>query len=135
MIMATREARLGGEIGLKLKECYSRIELVDQMEEYFQHLDLLPNQDSSDPGILQLESQFLDMCSTNNIVESVIYIVPAYYDGKLFVRCMEQGMFKGFTSSFFSALTERYNIPASKVIPWMVYTDKDFQKFLRPAFK
>ena len=121
-----REARLGGEIGLKLKECYSEIELVDQMKEYFQHLDLLSHQESTDPGLLQLESQFLDLCSTSNVVESAIYILPAYHQGKLFVRYMEQGVYKGFTSRFISDLTEKYNIPARNVFPWMVYTDKDF---------
>ena len=74
------------------------------MEEYFQHSDLL-HQQSTDHGILQLKSQFLDLCSSHNIVESAIYIVPAYHDGKLFVRYMEQGVYKGFTSRPISALT------------------------------
>ena len=56
---------------------------MDQMEEYFQHLDL-PHQESTDTGLLQLESQFLDLCSTFNVVESAIYIVPAYHQGKLY---------------------------------------------------
>ena len=96
------------------------------MEEYFQSLHLMPNPESTDPGILKLESQFLDLCSTYNVVQSALYIVPAYHDGKLFVRYMEQGIYKGFTSKFISALTSVYNIPSSKVFPWMVYTDKDF---------
>ena len=73
----------------------------------------MPNQESTDPGILKLESQFLDMCSTYNVVQSALYIVPAYHDGKLFVRYMEQGIYKGFTSEFISALTSVYNIKCS----------------------
>ena len=96
------------------------------MEEYLQHLDLLPHQELTDPGLLQLESQFLDLCSSYNVVDSAIYIVPVYHDGKLFVRYMEHGVYKGFTSKFISALANRYNIPTKNVFPWMVYTDKDF---------
>ena len=39
---------------------------------------------------------------------------------------MEKGVYKCFTSRFISTLTEKYNIPARNVFPWMVYTDKDF---------
>ena len=42
------------------------------------------------------------------------------------MRYMEHGVYKGFTSRFISALTEKYNIPARNVFPQMVYTDKDF---------
>ena len=78
------------------------------MEEYLQHLDL-PHQQLTDPGLLQLESQFLDLCSSYNVVESAIYIVPVYHNGKLFVRYMEHGVYKGFTSKFISALSDIYN--------------------------
>ena len=96
------------------------------MEEYLQHLDLLPHQQLTDPGLLQLESQFLDLCSSYNVVESAIYIVPVYHNGKLFVRYMEHGVYKGFTSKFISALSDIYKIPTRNIFPWMVYTDKDF---------
>ena len=121
-----REAEHGGEIGLKLKECYQELQLVDQMEEYLQHLDLLPHQQLTDPGLLQLESQFLDLCSSYNVVESAIYIVPVYHNGKLFVRYMEHEVYKGFTSKFISALSDINKIPTQNIFPWMVYTDKDF---------
>ena len=100
--------------------------LVDQMESCLQQMDLMPNKDSSDPGILKLESQFLDMCSTCNVVDSALYILPVFHNGQLFVRYMEQGIYKGFTSKFKSVLTQKYNIPMTKFLPWMVYTDKDF---------
>ena len=96
------------------------------MEEYLQHLDLLPHQQLTDPGLLKLESQFLDLCSSYNVVESAIYIVPVYHNGKLFVRYMEHGVYKGFTSKFISALSDIYKIPTQNIFPWMVYTDKDF---------
>ena len=42
------------------------------MEEYFQSLHIMPNPESTDPGILKLESQVLDMCSTYNVVQSAL---------------------------------------------------------------
>ena len=39
---------------------------------------------------------------------------------------MEQGVNKGFTSRFISAFTEKYNLQARNIFPWMIYTDKDF---------
>lgn len=96
------------------------------MESSFQQMDLMPNQDSSEPGILKLESQFLDICSTSNLVDSALYIVPVFHNGQLFVRYMEQGIYKGFTSKFKTVLAHKYNIPMTKFLPWMVYTDKDF---------
>ena len=90
---------------------------MDQMEEYFQHLDLLPHQESTDTGLLQLKFQYLDLCSTFNVVKSAIYIVPAYHQSKLFVRYMEKGVYKGFTPRFISAFTEKYNIAARNVFP------------------
>ena len=96
------------------------------MEEYLQHLDLLSHQQLTDPGLLQLESQFLDLCSSYNVVESAIYIVPVYNNVKLFVRYMEHGVYKGFTSKFIYALSDIYKIPTQNIFPWMVYTDKDF---------
>ena len=53
-------------------ECESGIQLVDQMEEYFQSLHVMPNPESTDPGILKLESQVLDMSSTYNVLQSAL---------------------------------------------------------------
>lgn len=98
------------------------------METAFQQLDLMPNEQSTDPGLLKLESQFLDICSCSNLVDSALYLVPIFYNGQVFVRYMEKGMFKGFTSKFRSVLSAHFKIPVQKIVYWMVYTDKDFKE-------
>ena len=113
---------------MKLRQCEEAIQLVDEMEECFQNLHLLPNQECTDPGLLKLEAHFLDMCSSLNVVKSALYIVPVYHNGKLFLRYMEQGIYRGFTSHFLSAITSKYNVPFTNVYPWMVYTHKDFSE-------
>ena len=59
-----QEARLGGEIGKKLNKCQEGVDLVIQMESALQDLHLLPKEESTDPGLLKLESQFLDIWET-----------------------------------------------------------------------
>ena len=54
----------------------------------------MSNQESSDPGIVKLESQLLDFSSALNVVDSSLYLVPMFQNGYLFVRYMEQGIYK-----------------------------------------
>ena len=98
------------------------------MENSLQQLDLLPHTDLKDPGILQLESTFLDIVSSKNVVDSALYILPVYNQGKLFLRYMETGMYSGFTTKFQPVLAEKFNIETTDIYPWMVYTDKDFSE-------
>jgi len=106
------------------------------METGFQQLDLMPNEQTTDPGLLRLESQFLDLTSCTNVVDSALYLVPLFYNGKLFIRYMEVGMYKGFTSKFKNILARKFNVPPSQLLPWIVYTDKDFMESnLRRKYK
>ena len=127
--MTTRQTKkLDLEVKLDQNSDNAKLEynLLTKWRSIFKVYTLCPTKNQQILGSSSWRSQFLDMCSTYNVVQSALYIVPAYHDGKLFVRYMEQGIYKGFTSKFISALTSVYNIPSSKVFPWMVYTDKDF---------
>ena len=101
---------------------------MTQMENSLQELGLMPNQDVKDPGILQLESTFLDIVACKNVVESALYILPVFSQGKLFLRYMETGMYSGFTNKFQNVLANKYSIPTGSIYPWIVYTDKDFSE-------
>ena len=110
----------------KLLQCENGVEIVTQMETALQTLNLLPHQESKDPGILQLESNFLDIVSTRNVVDSALYIVPVFFQGKLFLRYMETGLYSGFTNKFQHVLATKFGIQPQDIYPWIVYTDKDF---------
>ena len=82
--------------------------LLTKWRSIFKVYTLCPTQNQQILVSSSLSHNSLTCCSTYNVVQSALYIVPAYHDGKLFVRYMEQGIYKGFTSKFISALTSVY---------------------------
>ena len=90
--------------------------------------DLIPNENNSKPGLIQLESQFLDIISSDNIVQSALYIMPIVHQGKLFLRFIEKGIYKGFTSKFAPVIASNQDLDPTQIFPWIVYTEKDISE-------
>ena len=90
--------------------------------------DLIPNENNRNPGLIQLEAQFLDIISSDNIVQSALYIMPILHQGKLFLRFMEKGVYKGFTSKFAPVIASNLDLDPTQIFPWIVYTEKDISE-------
>ena len=63
--------------------------LVKGMEHKLKQMDLYPKSDGKKtafPSLAMLEKTLFDICSTQNVVKGVFYILPVYHQGKLFLR-------------------------------------------------
>lgn len=101
---------------------------MTEMETAMKCLDLIPNENNTSPGLIQLESQFLDIISCDNIVQSALYILPIVHQGKLFLRFIEKGVYKGFTAKFAPVIASNLNLDPTQIFPWIVYTENDMSE-------
>ena len=113
------------DVAQKFNKCTRGVQLVTEMETAMKNLNLLPHEINSNPGLIQLESQFLDIISSDNIVQSALYMLPIVHQGKLFLRYIEKGVYKGFTGKFSNVIASSLNLESTQIFPWIVYTDKD----------
>ena len=64
------------------------IDLVKQMEEGLLQYDLYSHESShnSNPGLIKMESSLLDIGANDGVAQGIFYMVPVFYQGKLFIR-------------------------------------------------
>ena len=64
------------------------IHLVEQMEEGLLEYDLYSHESShnSKPGLIKIESSLLDIGVNDSVAQGLFYMVPMFYQGKLFIR-------------------------------------------------
>ena len=64
------------------------IDLVQQMEQALLDYELYSTETShhSNPGLIKMESSLLDIGTNENVVQGLFYMVPVFYQGKLFIR-------------------------------------------------
>ena len=79
------------------------------------------------PIFLKFEWNLFSICSSDNVCECAIYIVPIPSKDKLFIWYLEKGVYKGFTKEFLPVLLERYNYKAEDAFLWNVYSDQDMK--------
>ena len=92
------------------------------MEEYLQHLDILSHQELTDPGLLLLESQFLDLCSSYMLQILQFTLSQLTMLANCLWGTWNMESTRGSPPGIFLLL----QTPTKNVFPWMVYTDKDF---------
>ena len=74
------------------------------------NLSILPCiDDPKNTNFLKFEWNLFSICSSDNVCESAIYIVPIPSKDKLFIRYLEKGVYKGFTKKFLPVLLQKYN--------------------------
>ena len=54
--------------------------------------------------------------------------MPIVHQGKLFLRFIEKGVYKGFTSKFAPVIAFNLNLDPTQIFPWIVYTEKDISE-------
>ena len=64
------------------------IDLVKQMEQGLFDYGLYSTETShySNPGLIKMESSLLDIGANDSVVQGLFYMVPVFYQGKLFIR-------------------------------------------------
>ena len=121
----SRQSSTISEVHQALQKCTEHgLRLVNEMENQL-HKDQLfsPNK----PGIIKLEHSLLKAAAIPEAVQGLFYMLPLYVDGKLFIRYMESGCYKGFLPKALEHLLESFPHPfhPEKIFPWKVYLDKD----------
>ena len=92
------------------------------------NLSILPSiDDTKNTNFLKFEWNLFSICSSDNVCESAIYIVPIPSKDKLFIRYLEKGVYKGFTKKFLPVLLEKYNYKEEDVFLWNAYSDQDMK--------
>ena len=64
------------------------IDLVKKMEQEMLHYGLYSTETShhSNPRLIKMESSLLDIGANDSVVQGLFYMVPVFYQGKLFIR-------------------------------------------------
>lgn len=71
----------------QLEECEYGLELVRDMEDAVFEAGLFSNEpDSRNPGIVLLENTLLDVGASEGVAQGIFYMLPLFYQGKLFIR-------------------------------------------------
>ena len=88
------------------------------------NLSILPSiDDPKNTNFLKFEWNLFSICSSDNVYESAIYIVPIPSKDKLFIWYLEKGVYKGFTKKFLPVLLEK----KEDVFLWNAYSDQDMK--------
>ena len=100
--------------------------LIFEMEMAMKSRGLLPSSDNPQNTIfLKFEWQFFGNTASKHVCDSSVYILPVPAADKLFIRCMEKGVYKGFTNKFLPVLVGKYNLTPQDTYLYNIYTDKD----------
>ena len=92
------------------------------------NLCILPSiDDPQNTNFLKFEWNLFSICSSDNVCESAIYIVPIPSKDKLFIRYLRRGESKGFTKKFLPVLLEKYKYKEEDVFVWNAYSDQDMK--------
>ena len=98
------------------------------MERSMKNSSILPSiDDAKNINFLKFEWHLFSICSSDNVCESAIYIVPIPSKDKLFIRYMEKGVYKRFTKKFLPVLLQKYNYKEEDAFLWNAYSDKDMK--------
>ena len=121
-------ANSSSDVAKKFQQCAEGIKLVQDMESALKSLNLFPSQFQNNQGLIQLETQFLDLIASDNVVHSALYLIPIEHQGKVFIRFIEKGMYKGFTAKIVPLIASKFDVDHNEIYPWIVYTDKDIEE-------
>ena len=104
------------------------VALVCEMERCMKNLSILPSiDDPKNTNYLKFEWNLFSICSSDNVCESAIYIIPIPSKDKLFIWYLEKGIYKGFTKKFLPVLLQKYNYKEEDVFLWNAYSDQDMK--------
>ena len=89
------------------------------------------NVDSTQPKAyplnIQLEYKIFEAVSTPDLLHGVLYLLPIFYQGKLFIRYICSGSYTGLLPQMITLLQKEYNVMDKDTYPWEVYTQNDIQ--------
>ena len=89
------------------------------------------NVDSTQPKAyplnIQLEYKIFEAVLTPDLLHGVLYLLPIFYQGKLFIRYICSGSYTGLLQQIITLLQKEYNVMDKDTYPWEVYTQKDIQ--------
>ena len=89
------------------------------------------NVDSTQPKAyhlnVQLEYKIFESVSTPELLHGVLYFLPIFYQGKLFIRYICSGSYTGLLPQIITLLQQQYNVTDKDTFPWKVYNQKDIQ--------
>ena len=104
------------------------VELVLDMEEGIYNLfNVNSTQPKAYPLNIQLEYKIFEAVSTPDLLHGVLYLLPIFYQGKLFIRYICSGSYTGLLPQMITLLQKEYNVMDKDTYPWEVYTQKDIQ--------
>ena len=87
------------------------------------------------PGVVKIESDLLHLGCLDDICHGVFFFLPIELEHCVVVRYIESGCYRGFYEVAEEIFQTTAHVPANKpVIPWKVYTDRDFE-LAKPAKK
>ena len=79
------------------------------------------------PLNVQLEYKLFDCISTPDLLEGVLYILPIYYQEKLFIRYISSGSYRSILPEIIKLLQTQFNVTDRNTYPWQLYTEIDVQ--------
>ena len=77
------------------------------------------------PAIVPLEAKLCEVAALPDFLQGLVYILPLYYQGKLFVRYLCTGTYTSVFTSIIEYLSQKTRIPQDKIFPWEIFTPKD----------
>ena len=84
------------------------------------------NVDSTEPNAyplnIKLEYKIFESASTPNLLQGVLYLLPIYYQGKLYIRYICSGSYTTILPQIISLVQKQFNVTDKDTYPWELYT-------------
>ena len=89
------------------------------------------NVDSTEPNAyplnIKLEYKIFESASTPNLLQGVLYLLPIYYQGKLYIRYICSGSYTTILPQIITLVQKQFNVTDKDTYPWELYTKMDIE--------
>ena len=101
--------------------------MLDIEEGMFNLFNVDETESKAYPLNVQLEYKLFDSVSTPDLLEGVLYILPIYYQEKLFIRYICSGSYSSILPEIIKLVQTQFNSTDRNTYPWQLYTEMDIQ--------
>ena len=79
------------------------------------------------PENIPPEYKLFEVASTPDLLQGLLYVLPIYFEEKLFIRYICSGTYKSILPAIIKLLQDQFKVNERDTYPWELYTEMDIQ--------
>ena len=101
--------------------------VLDMEEAMFKLFNVDESQANNYPENIPLEYKLFEVASTPDLLQGLLYVLPIYFEEKLFIRYICSGTYKSILPAIIKLLQDQFKVNERDTYPWELYTEMDIQ--------